>query len=440
MRGMALPCLLLPLLAPLSLAEVHHVSPGSSGGISGATAIAASGDIIVLADGIYTGSENRDCLIEDKHIVIRSESGDPSQCIVDCQDGGRGFHFFVTEDDYFTRNALFEGITIRNGSAIDYGGAILVEGPGKPLFLNCVFENCYSGYAGGAVADIYSSYPSYAHCTFLGNHSGTGQYGFGGAIYSGHESTIDVSNCTFIANTAVMRGGAVSCHNRCDGRFENCTFSLNHSPKGAALGHKLYADVQMRNCIIAFNTGGSAVFCQELAESFLSCCDVFGNEGGDWVGCLQGQYGQYGNIQEDPLFCDLSGGDFHLADESPCLPFSSPNPFCNLIGAWGPGCAAADVVEEGMTSRMLWVRAPAPATELATIQFHTPQAGHVEIDLFDATGRFLRTILAEELEAGTHRHQLDLSALGNRAEHAGMFYLRLRAHGEEDSAPLLLVR
>ena len=75
----------------------------------------------------------------------------------------------------------------------------------------------------------------------------------------------------------------------------------------------------------------------------LSCCTIYGNTGGNWgTWCIEDQLGTNGNISLDPLFCDLPGGDLHLLAESPCAPFSEPNPECDLIGAWPVGCGGSD--------------------------------------------------------------------------------------------------
>jgi hypothetical protein len=68
------------------------------------------------------------------------------------------------------------------------------------------------------------------------------------------------------------------------------------------------------------------------------CCDVYGNAGGDWVGCIAGQDSINGNMCKDPFFCDADNGDFTLAANSPCLPDN--NSCSELIGAYGLGCDA----------------------------------------------------------------------------------------------------
>jgi len=64
---------------------------------------------------------------------------------------------------------------------------------------------------------------------------------------------------------------------------------------------------------------------------------VYGNAGGNWVGCLAGQEGIDGNISADPLLCNVAAEHYGLADESsPCAP---ANTDClELIGAINVYC------------------------------------------------------------------------------------------------------
>jgi hypothetical protein len=81
------------------------------------------------------------------------------------------------------------------------------------------------------------------------------------------------------------------------------------------------------------------VFCGDAGSSpTLICCDLYGNEGGNWIGCIADQYGVNGNMSEDPLFCDPDNEDFTLREDSPCAPANSGG--CGLIGAVPVGCGA----------------------------------------------------------------------------------------------------
>lgn len=67
------------------------------------TAITASssGDVIELTDGVFTGPGNRDVEFGGRAVTVRSQSGDPGACIIDCEgtqeDTHRAFLFLNGE-------------------------------------------------------------------------------------------------------------------------------------------------------------------------------------------------------------------------------------------------------------------------------------------------------------------------------------------------------
>jgi len=76
----------------------------------------------------------------------------------------------------------------------------------------------------------------------------------------------------------------------------------------------------VRNTIISFSGDGRGALCMGSGTLELSCCDVYGNIEGDWVGCIQSQYGISGNISADPLFCDAPEGTSACSSIPPALP------------------------------------------------------------------------------------------------------------------------
>lgn len=159
----------------------------------------------------------------------------------------------------------------------------------------------------------------------------------GGAVsFGGIWSHLTLINCVFINNTAAW-GGAVGA----DGpvTLTNCTFYGNASEYGACVCAFDWGYSTLDHCILAFSTYGTAFSSIDQVMG-MTCCDIFGNAGGDYVGVIADLLGVDGNICMDPLFCDPSAFDLSLQEDSPCAPFSPPNPECDLIGAMPVSCGS----------------------------------------------------------------------------------------------------
>ena len=359
-----------------------------------------AGDILALIDGTYTGDGNRDIDLDGKDLVIRSISGAPELCILDCQRSSaaphRGFVFHNGE----SAASVVEGVDIINGW-ISYhtpGSAIRCENGSAPTIINCRMIDCH----GSALGCEQGGSPRITDCSFDRNHGD-----HGGAILIRHSSaaiegckfsentttsggaailctastmTINACNifgnvaggqcsgvmitdyaaatitdCVFLNNTSTSKGAlqlsdhctaeirGASIGKKCRAVFEHCTFYGNGSSYyagGLAIAQDAGASID--NCIIAFSLEGSAIQ-TESEEVYLTCTDIFGNPGGDWIGKIASQYGLNGNISEDPLLCDPENYDYSLAESSPCAPFTPPNPECDLSGAWPIGCGGTAV-------------------------------------------------------------------------------------------------
>ncbi len=394
--------------------------PSEYATIQAAIDAAAPADTVYVAAGTYATSTNGEVFpIELRNgVLVMSESG-PELTIVDAEDQARTFECFVwgpsltgftitggglvcggateltVEDCVFSGNRL-------NGT----GGAVSVD-ESPVWFKDCMFiDNESEGSRGGAVSvrsySLASAFTSFWNCEFIGNSAATK----GGAVAGVGSYVTSFYDCTFTSNTAGTEGGALNGMVAVDG----CTFIDNHASDGGA-GHDLtfldrsvfwensadtggalgggvihpirrctfvgnspnaidtgFASVIVESSVIAFNLGGEPVVCSG-GSSPLSCCDVFGNEGGDWVGCIAGQDGSNGNISLDPLFCDAGAGDLTLCELSPCT--DENNPECGPIGALGVGCSECGWAEiqsvldipddQGRSVRVTWARSPLDA-------------------------------------------------------------------------------
>ena len=273
------------------------VSPDGGGdqpGIKAAVYYGADGDTVLLADGTYTGRDNTEVSYRGKAIVIMSQSGDPHSCIIDCQGSetnwSRGFLFYYGEGE----GSVLQGVTVKNGY----------------------------GYEGGGVW-CWASSPRLSNIIVTGN---TGVFS-GGGIYCGDGASPDIGGVTIFGNSAAD-GGGIYCIS-------------GSSPT-------------VRNTIVAYNIGGGAVRVADPDCAIaLSCCDVYGNAGGDWTPHISDQYGINGNISLDPLFCleDNPERPLTVQSSSPCAPGLRLE--CEGMGAAGIGCRLGVAVDIEIEPKVL---------------------------------------------------------------------------------------
>ncbi len=183
-------------------AATYFVAPDGSGDyptISAAVQASADGDVIDLGDGTFQGAGNRNIYYDGKEITIRSQSGDPSGCIIDCEGFGTfGFRFAFQN----WRTSVLEGVTITGGHD-DFGGGIQCEG-GSPTIRNCIIRDCWGEEGGGL--HVWGGEPLVQDCLFADNMA---TYGAGAAASVGFAETVVFERCTFIRNQAETEGGGV---------------------------------------------------------------------------------------------------------------------------------------------------------------------------------------------------------------------------------------
>ena len=311
---------------------------------------AALMDSVLVAPGTYAGPGNVNLDFDGKDIVLLSEAGSPTT-IIDGEGISRGFHFHSGESNL----AVVEGFTVTRCVGPTPGGGMKCEssssptvvacrftenfaefsggvdclGSGSsPTFLRCFFDHNDAADCGGGMSSAGGAAPVLTECMFSENRAGGCGDGFGGAALYIVNASAEITRCTF-SETGDIAIRASSSPSLTGCTLYNTTINLAFST-GATTIH---------NTIIAFSSG-RAITCFADENVVLTCCDLFGNAGGDWVGCIAGQAGQNGNISADPRFCDAPAGDFTLHGDSPCAPEQSG---CGLIGAWPVACGATAI-------------------------------------------------------------------------------------------------
>jgi hypothetical protein len=213
--------LVLGLLSPHPASAVVSITvpPDGSGDppdIQRAIEMAPPSDstVIFLPDGIFRGTRNHDLDYQGKRILIRSVSGDPERCVIDCERSGRGILLRANE-----AGLVLQGLTIRGGLTADEGGAILVTRDRTVEIERCVFES-NEAVSGGAV---HARRIEARECLFRGNRADRGP---GGGLYA-----VDarMTGCRFEDNVAEVPDGMGSGGGACtsSGDFAGCTFQRN---------------------------------------------------------------------------------------------------------------------------------------------------------------------------------------------------------------------
>jgi hypothetical protein len=341
-------CLVLAIPCQARIITVDANGTADFNNIQAAIDDANDNDIVIVADGIYTGQGNRDIEFKGKAITVRSENG-PENCIIDCNgtesDRHRGFKFFSGEDG----NSAIIGFTITNGYApiqmmgglpeifASIGGAILC-GWSSPTISNCTIRGNQAigddpRYDAGGGIHSWNASPTITNCTFTGN---SGRNGGGIACYGWFQpSSPTLANCTFVKNSAYHGGGMYNVYSA--PTLANCTFTDNVAQgAGGAIANYERNNVTLTNCTFGGNiaTNGNAVSCDSQQQRYPSTVEVTNSilwDGGSEIwnndnsvitvtySDVQAGYSGEGNINVDPCFADPCNGDYHLSLSSPCI-------------------------------------------------------------------------------------------------------------------------
>jgi hypothetical protein len=320
-------------------AATWHLEPDGTGDFPtlwDAVDASADGDSILLGPGLYPRPIASSFYLSEKAVTITSVAG-PEATVLDFRGYG-GIEIARAE----ASGTLIEGVTLRNGG--DQGrppatAGLIVCQDASLTVRNVWFESNRAGGYGGAIFSIRSSI-AVEGCRFKGNHVG----GVGGALAifdEGVDGPTVVTDCLFEDNEADDWGGALDCEFGADPVLRRNTFVGNRAPEGSAVC-SVNAGTRplIESCILAFSSGGPALFCRQGAEPTIRCSDVFGNAGGDSLCGIDGG----DNLEVDPQFCGEPGsGNFYLQDDSPCSRAASP---CGeRMGALPVACGTVSIQE-----------------------------------------------------------------------------------------------
>jgi hypothetical protein len=254
-----------------------------------------------------------------------------------------------------------------------------------------------------------------------------GKSSMGGGIAS-FNSTLTLDNCTFYGN-----------------------FSEEYEPglpgRGAAL-YLLGTPTILQNSIISFSSGGGAIHCaydqvdDTVIVPDLFCCDVYGNEMGDWVDSIAGQANQAGNFSSDPQFCDTLLADFYLLEMSPCI---DSNNICGvLIGAFISGCLPPvdvdDLMPMDLPELQLFQNRPNPFNLSTVIEYSIPTLSHVNIEIFNVLGHRVRQLVNETKIPGRYTTSWNGRDNSGNVVASGIYFYRVITDDSVETKRMILIK
>ncbi len=291
---------------------------------------AQNDDMILVADGTYTGAGNRDIDFKGKAVTLRSLNG-PENCIIDCQgtpsEPHRGFWFGSGEGN----DSILDGFTITNGYGLIYnlgsigersvGGAILCGLSSSPTIIDCIIKSNCAVYGGGIFCVGSSNTTSIRNCIIINNsvnNNGGGIFCWGGCV------TINYS--TISRNSANGDGGGIRTYRGSNSEIKHCILWDNIAPVGPEIG--LHSTNHPSTLTVSY-------------------CDVKGGEAAAYVepGCTL-IWGE-GNIDADPCFADPEEDDYHLRSQLGRYVPVDPAEFGGQKGLWARDDVTSPCIDAG---------------------------------------------------------------------------------------------
>lgn len=427
-----------------------------------------------LSSGVHAENSNitiRNSLIENS----RAPSG---------VEGGGAIELLNGSD------ALIENNVFRNNESTDYGGAIY-SAASSPVIRGNFIENNLAGYAlncgGGAIAATGLSTPSIIGNVIRNNtvHA-TGSFsvghGTGGAILlSGGSNAVVSGNVItgnvvttepqttsdggafFIGNSDPVISNNLIAGNEAQGNDGGAFYVSTSSPTlvnntivnnvAGDFGAAIYMYIShpvIINSILYFNqdSAGTEIY---YDDGFSSVTASYSDIEGSWPGV--------GNLDVDPMFRDMSGGDYHLQaqmcgdqNDSPLIDAGSPDYSDSLLACeWGLGTELSDMGaygggQMGPTAINTGIETPSqyftignypnPFNARTTISYQLPVASHVTLNIYDILGRKVETLINNRhYSAGAHQVSWNASNVSS-----GTYFYTLETDGYSKTSKMLLIK
>ncbi len=373
----------------------------------------------------------------------------------------------VLDSSLITNNAMYgligRQMEVHNVNLISNTGGYSGNAGGAISFINCTFE----GNNPSAFID-FDSYNncSFKNCTIQNNIAGIGS--------SYDDDTLTVDSCTIINNSdfgingnALYSQGTLKIYNSVIAN--NIGDGISNASKESVIEQNdiigngggltnISGDTAMiiRNNIIMNNSGYGIQLLASTHPPKINFNDVYNNKNNYtglsvFVGDTTLSFNKnnvpsdpYMNICRDPLFVDLSTGDYHLSANSPCINAGDTlikdqdNSFSD-IGAFqtSPATGIVSSKIDEPSYYKLSQNYPNPFNPTTTIQYSIPKAEHVTLKVYDVVGREVATLIDENKGAGSYNVRFSVVS---KPLASGIYFYRITAGSFTATKKLILLK
>ncbi len=292
-------------------------------------------DATAILDGFYIRDGQADAPALDSNGGGLFNPGTGSPAIFNCtfesnfaiaRGGG-----VYTEDG----NPFFSTVWFNGNNSVEQGGGVAVVG-GSGLYANVVFDGNVAGSGGGGMVAIGS--PTFSGAVFTNNQApsgaglqswqavelglarfqnNTGTDGGGLMVAAG---TATVYSSLFAGNNVNNAGGGILLGLNVTASLTNVTVAGNSAGlEGGGVRVDGNVNCAIANAIITDNLAvtGPQILSSGAVTVSHSLIAGSGGSGPSWDGTLGADLG--GNLDDDPRFVNLLGGDLHLLAASPAI-------------------------------------------------------------------------------------------------------------------------
>jgi len=215
---------------------------------------------------------------------------------------------------------------------------------------------------------------------------------------------------------------------------------------------------------------GSGVYVNEgdaivmRAEGHFSVWGEDGNHWWHWMGpkgwLIEGGGGMGSPLPDWPGGCltaRIGDGDrFYVGDFNCIIAMTSGELFFGLnettffdnrgtlnVYLWLP-CTSTNITDdrpaETLGGLQLRSNYPNPFNPTTTMEFSLANAAHVELGIYDVSGRLVKVLADQYVEAGVHRSTWHGENLMGESVSSGCYFVRIRSNGESQSRAITLLR